>query len=53
LATKTKKYLLQCHKVTEEVEALLGKVTYTQPTSERFEEKVTITAQEVQKVRAA
>ena len=29
--------------MTKEVEKLLGKVVYTTPTSERFEEKVTVT----------
>ena len=33
----------QCHLVTEEIEKLLGKVVYTTPTAEQFEEKVTIT----------
>jgi hypothetical protein len=32
----------QCHEVTAEVEKLLGKVVYTTPTAERFEEKATI-----------
>lgn len=37
---------LQCHEVTAEVEKVLGKVTYTQPTAEQFEEPVTVTTTE-------
>jgi hypothetical protein len=35
--------LAQCHEVTKEVEKLLGKVVYTTPTAERFEETITVT----------
>ena len=41
-ATVLMRLLPQCHEVTEEVEKLLGKVVYTTPTAERFEEKTTI-----------
>mmetsp|Transcript_9032 Transcript_9032/g.22614 ORF Transcript_9032/g.22614 Transcript_9032/m.22614 type:complete len:132 (+) Transcript_9032:48-443(+) len=41
----------QCHEITKEVEELLGKVTYTQPTSELFEEEVQVTTQETQQVQ--
>jgi len=40
---------LQCHEITAEVEEKLGKVTYTKPTAELFEEKVTITTTETVK----
>jgi len=41
-----------CHEVTKEVEELLGKVTYTKPTAEAFEEEITIATQETQNVNA-
>uniref|UniRef100_A0A7S0N198 DUF2997 domain-containing protein n=1 Tax=Cryptomonas curvata TaxID=233186 RepID=A0A7S0N198_9CRYP len=33
----------ECHEVTKEVEKVLGKVVYTTPTAERFEETVSVT----------
>mmetsp|Transcript_15906 Transcript_15906/g.38356 ORF Transcript_15906/g.38356 Transcript_15906/m.38356 type:complete len:132 (+) Transcript_15906:55-450(+) len=33
----------QCHEVTAKIEENLGKVSFTQPTAERFEEEVKVT----------
>ena len=38
-----------CQEITKEIEEKLGKVTYTQPTSEMFEEEITLTTKDVQK----
>lgn len=37
-----------CQEITSEIEEKLGKVTYTQPTSEMFEEEIKLTTTETQ-----
>jgi hypothetical protein len=41
----------QCHEVTAKVEEKLGKVSYTEPTAERFEEEIKVTTKEDNKVQ--